>query len=274
MSEDNVLSFYENNVLREWHRLDGQYSNIEFSIVKRAISESIKTKCDILDLGCGPGKYAVELAKQGHNIFLVDISRKNLEYAVEELKKNNLEKKIIGVKCCSAHDFVCERRFDVVLVFGPLYHMLDEKQVKTTLKNINRMTKRHGYVFAIFIQMISVFKDFLKRGWVDEIQELISDGYSDNGLYCPKCQDKIDKYMPDFRAYRIHTAKKLLVEVDFEIEKVLACESFAAFMRPYFERNSFSKEKYEKLLDLLYETASEDFLLQSSDHFLIVMRNH
>lgn len=271
-SEENVKLFYENNVLKEWHRLDGQYSNIEFSIVKKEIFKSLKKECDVLDLGCGPGKYAIELTKQGHNIFLVDISQKNLEYAVKEIKKNGLEKRLIGVKCCSAFEFICEHKFDAVLVFGPLYHMLDEEQVRTTLKNIKYMTRENGYVYTIFIQMISILKDFLKRGWIDEIEKLISDGYLDTGLYYPSSRDEIEKYMPDFRAYKVHTAKKIISEEGFEIEKLMTCESFAAFMRPYFEKNPLSQEKYEKLLKLLYEIAGEDFLLQSSDHFLIVSK--
>ena len=271
-SEENVRLFYENNVLKEWHRLDGQYSNIEFSIVKKELFRSLKKECDILDLGCGPGKYAIELTKQGHNIFLVDISQRNLEYAIEEIRKNGLEKRIIGVKCCSAFEFRCEHKFDAVLVFGPLYHMLDNDQVRTTLKNIKYMTRKDGYVYTIFIQMISIFKDFLKRGWVDEITKLISDDYLNTGLYYPSCWRQIEQYMPNFRAYKVQTAKRIITEGGFEIEKTMTCESFAAFMRPYFEKNPFSQQKYEKLLDLLYEIASEDFLLQSTDHFLIVSR--
>ena len=121
----NVISFYEKNTDKEWNRLNGQYSDIEKTIVHRTIDKYIKKNADILDLGCGPGRHAIELAKKGHRVFLVDIVQENLDFAINEFRRNGIEDKLIGVECASANEFSAEHKFDAILAFGPFYHIVE-----------------------------------------------------------------------------------------------------------------------------------------------------
>ena len=122
---DNIISFYGKNPDKEWNRLEGRYSDIEKEIVHRTIDKYINNKATILDLGCGPGRYAVDLAKKGHKVFLVDIVQSNLDYAIKEFRKNDVEDKLIGVECAPAQSFITNLKFDAVLAFGPFYHIIN-----------------------------------------------------------------------------------------------------------------------------------------------------
>ena len=268
----NVISFYEKNTDKEWNRLNGQYSDIEKTIVHRTIDKYIKKNADILDLGCGPGRHAIELAKKGHRVFLVDIVQENLDFAINEFRRNGIEDKLIGVECASANEFSAEHKFDAILAFGPFYHIVEDDDIIATLDNIKSMVKDTGYIFIIFIQMMSIFKDFLKRGWIDEMRKLIDDNYTKTGIFHPINEKQIYEYMPDFRAYRYTDAIKMLDCAKLHVEETITCESFAAFMRPYFERINLSNEQYDRLLDMLYEMAGQDFLLNATDHYLVVAR--
>ncbi|MCH5261747.1 MAG: class I SAM-dependent methyltransferase [Lachnospiraceae bacterium] len=268
----NVISFYNMNPNIEWNRLNGKYSNIEKTIVHRTIDKYINQTADILDLGCGPGRHAIELAKKGHKVFLVDIAQANLDFAFNEFKRNGLEDKLIGMECTSAHEFRINYRFDAVLAFGPFYHIIDESSITMTLENIRAMVTETGYVFVIFIQMISIFKDFLKRGWINEIRTIIDSKYPQTGIFYPANKKQIEQYMPDFRAYRYTDARQMLENAQYVVKEIITCESFAAFMRPYFENLEFSDEEYSKLLDELYDMAGQDFILNSTDHYLVVAK--
>jgi ubiquinone/menaquinone biosynthesis C-methylase UbiE len=48
-----------------------------------------KTK-RILDMGCGTGRHAIELAKRGYNVTGIDLSESQLNRAIEKAKKENL----------------------------------------------------------------------------------------------------------------------------------------------------------------------------------------
>jgi 2-polyprenyl-3-methyl-5-hydroxy-6-metoxy-1,4-benzoquinol methylase len=43
-----------------------------------------------LDLGGGAGKYSIELAKEGYNVTLADLSERLLEQAKTYIEENNL----------------------------------------------------------------------------------------------------------------------------------------------------------------------------------------
>ena len=69
--------FYDKFAPREWKRLTRHRT--EFAVSLRAINTFLlKPPCSILDVGGGPGRYAIELARLGHNVTLVDISRENV----------------------------------------------------------------------------------------------------------------------------------------------------------------------------------------------------
>jgi len=48
-----------------------------------------KTK-RILDIGCGTGRHAIELAKRGYNVTGIDLSKSQLNRAIEKAEKENL----------------------------------------------------------------------------------------------------------------------------------------------------------------------------------------
>jgi Methylase involved in ubiquinone/menaquinone biosynthesis len=45
---------------------------------------------NVLDIGCGPGRFAIEFAKQSTNVIGLDISDKMLDYAQKNAAATNL----------------------------------------------------------------------------------------------------------------------------------------------------------------------------------------
>ncbi|MBN1878218.1 MAG: hypothetical protein JXA33_28625 [Anaerolineae bacterium] len=64
--------FYDEFAPKEWERLE-QYRT-EFAVSLKVINEFLpKSPCSVLDVGGGPGRYAIELARQGYSVTLLDI---------------------------------------------------------------------------------------------------------------------------------------------------------------------------------------------------------
>ncbi len=145
----NVASFYDQNVEREWTRLDRH--PVEFALTKRYLDRYITQRSRILDVGGGPGKYAFYLKAQGHQVNLLDLSAANINYAKTKAKELQLE--LDDYRQANALDlgFIPDECFDVVLALGPLYHLTETQNQIRAIDECLRVLKPNGLIFVAFI---------------------------------------------------------------------------------------------------------------------------
>jgi S-adenosylmethionine-dependent methyltransferase len=78
--------FYDGYALREWDRLER--NRTEFAVSLRVMNEFLPVPpASILDVGGGPGRYAIELARQGYQVTMVDISGESLRLARQKAEE-------------------------------------------------------------------------------------------------------------------------------------------------------------------------------------------
>jgi len=105
---------------------------------------------NILDVGCGDGKNALYLAKQGfENIDAFDISENAIE-KIDRLCKNTAYK--INTQVTSVQDFVFEKQYDLILSFG-VFHFVDKESWTKFIKMAQQNTRVGG------IHIIQMFND-------------------------------------------------------------------------------------------------------------------
>ena len=59
------------------------------------------------------------------------------------------------MKLFDTHSHYNDEQFDVVLLFGPLYHLLEEQERNKCLEEVYRVLKKDGLVFASFIPYLA-----------------------------------------------------------------------------------------------------------------------
>jgi 2-polyprenyl-3-methyl-5-hydroxy-6-metoxy-1,4-benzoquinol methylase len=80
---DRVQQYYDQNALDEWQRLERHRT--EFAVTMLALTQSLpQPPARIVDIGGGPGRYAITLAQKGYSVTLVDLSPENLALAREQ----------------------------------------------------------------------------------------------------------------------------------------------------------------------------------------------
>ena len=78
---NDLVQYY--NKFNEEKRLDSRHGQVEFQVSMKYIHEYIpknfpKEEVKILDIGAGPGKYSVALAKEGYDVTAVELVKYNL----------------------------------------------------------------------------------------------------------------------------------------------------------------------------------------------------
>ena len=96
----------------------------------------------ILDLGCGPGLYAAELALRGLKVTGVDYSKRSIAYAEKFAAENGLE---IEYRYQNYLDLADDNGFDAALLIYGDYCPLSPEQRSRLLANIHRALKPGGF---------------------------------------------------------------------------------------------------------------------------------
>ncbi len=143
-----VRAFYDADVQQEWERLERHPA--EFAINKRYINRYVRPGTHVLDMGGGPGRYALHLAAQGCEVTLADLSPGNVAFAKEKAQELSLPLRAL---CMDARDLsgLGGELFDAVLLMGPLYHLTQESDREEAVRQCLAHLRPGGCLFASFI---------------------------------------------------------------------------------------------------------------------------
>ncbi len=152
MNEDTnrVREYYDGAVRQEWERLTRH--RIEYEITLRYLRRYIRPGDSVLDIGGGPGRYALTLAEAGCNVTLLDLSPENAAFALARARERGLPLAALAGDARDA-DRLLDRTFDHVLLMGPLYHLTREEDRTAAVRAALRCLRPGGVLFASFISL-------------------------------------------------------------------------------------------------------------------------
>lgn len=129
----------------------------------------------VLDVGGGPGGYAVPLALAGHRVHLLDAVPLHVGQAEEAaaLAGVRFGSAILG----DARELPYEdRSADGVLLLGPLYHLIEERQRHAALTEARRVLRPGGVLLAVAISRFASLHDGLHGGWAADEADIVESG--------------------------------------------------------------------------------------------------
>jgi SAM-dependent methyltransferase len=156
--DQEIREYYETGV--ELDRLAGGSSLVEFIRTKEILERFLPASpARVLDVGGGPGAYAEWLAERGDAVRLVDATPLHVAQAAK-LSAGRFE----AVEGDATQLDEPDRTYDVVLLLGPLYHLIERAARLTALREAQRVLRPGGLLAAAAISRFAPIFDALVRG--------------------------------------------------------------------------------------------------------------
>lgn len=162
-NHERVRAYYA--AFNEWDRLGSPAGSLEFVRALQILDRHLAPGSRVLDLGGGPGRYAIELAKRGHRVVLADLSPVLLEQARARVAAADVRDLVESIDEVSAEDLsrYPSQSFEAVLSFGPFYHLVSEAERTRASHEMARVLKPGGLAFVAFVPRISGIAGLIER---------------------------------------------------------------------------------------------------------------
>ena len=248
------------NKFNEDKRLLRRHGNVEYVTSMKYIHEYLdQDKQDkILDIGAGTGRYCVALSNEGYDCTAVELVKYNLGI----LKAKNSNVKAYQGNALKLKRFENES-FDLVLLFGPMYHLCRKEDKVQALREAVRVTKKGGVVFVAYVMNeYSVLTYGFKE---NHISELVREGkLSDSFRVIPGEEDLYD-YV------RLEDIDEINAQVEgIERLKIISADGPADYMRQIL--NKMDEETYQKFIEYHLATCERPELLGAGAHTVDILR--
>lgn len=124
-------------------------ARVEFLTNTRIIEQYLSPGARILDIGAGAGEYSLYFARKGYAVSALELTESNIRAFRAKLRPEDPVDLVQG----NAVDLsrYADDSFDVVLVFGPLYHLSGEEDRRRCIAEAMRVCKPDGTLFFAFI---------------------------------------------------------------------------------------------------------------------------
>jgi ubiquinone/menaquinone biosynthesis C-methylase UbiE len=160
---ERAASFYDDYGEREWTRFeDGRTPAPSLDVHLDRIRRFVNAGDRVLEVGAGPGRFTIELARLGAQVTVSDLSPGQLELnrqrvAAEGLEEHVVEREIADVLDLSRWD---DASFDVTVCFGgPLSYVVD--RADEGLAELVRVTRPGGHVLVSVMSLVGTVTHFL-----------------------------------------------------------------------------------------------------------------
>lgn len=256
--EEIVKEYYNN--YKDDERFSAPHRKVEFITNVNYIEKYLTKGAKILDLGAGTGAYSIYFAKKGYKVDAVEISEHNLEL----LKLNEDKFANLTVRSGDAVELgmYTDELFDVTLSLGPMYHIFNEKDMKSAIREAVRVTKKGGLIIFSYLTNDSVFARYMvQKGNIKTYKKLCDGEFNFKPL-----QEEI------FYTTNVKDFENMVLKED--VSKVISVSSDGLSELLAEQIDKFSEDEFNVYLAYHLARCEREELFGYSSHMLAIFRKN
>lgn len=160
---EKTQRFYDAYGGLEWSRLEeSAYGRLQAVIHTDFLEQYVRRGDRVLDVGCGPGRFSMEMARLGAAITALDISRGQLQLAREKLDEARHMDKVGGLVQADAAHLPVGQQFDVVVGYGgALSYVCEQRQAAAD--ELVRVTRPGGTLLVSVMSRFGAVANIVRR---------------------------------------------------------------------------------------------------------------
>ena len=210
----------------------------------------------IMDVCAVTGRYSMYFSNLGYDVTAVELVKHNLRV----LEKNCPSVKSYLGNAIDLSSFK-SNSFDVVILFGPMYHLISFEDKVKALNEAKRVVKDNGYIFiSYYINDYAIMKHgfidknikaAFEKGNVNQQFHVVS---KENDLYSFVTMEEIDKLKNECKLVR---------------EKIISQDGLTDYFRR--EINSLDEEEFKLYLKYHFSICEKNEFLGTSSHVMDIL---
>ena len=228
-------------------------ARVEFLTTVHYIEKYLKKGDKILDIGAGAGEYSLYFSRRGYEVSALELADANIAAFQRKLTAQDKIDLVQG----NALDLsrYADKSFDIVLLFGPLYHLQHDADKQKCISEAKRVCRDGGKLFFAFISNDFVF-----------LTEFAYDvNYFSNGDY-DKDTFKLNDF--PFVFHTVDTTKQLLAVGGINVLHAVASDGASELLAARI--NEMRDEDYAQYLRYHFYICEKPELLGMTNHLLFV----
>ena len=163
-----------------------------------------------------------------------------------------------------------DEQFDLVLLLGPLYHLVNKEERVKALSEAKRVLKPGGFVLsAVISRYASLFDGFKRDLIIDDRSEKVLVDDLNTGIHLNETDNS--EYFTTAYFHTPGEIKKEITESGLQFEKLIAVESFGWIIDD-FAKKSEDKNYMNKLNKIINLIETNDDIIAMSQHIIAVAR--
>jgi hypothetical protein len=205
----------------------------------------------------------------GHEVHLIDPVPLHVDEAKKQSQQSNRPLSSINLGEARGLEFE-DNYFDIVLLFGPLYHLIQKKERIAALLESKRVTRKGGMMFCAVISRFAFLFDVFFNGImevndksINSIERHINSGQIRSSNESPGSFTTAYAHQPD-------ELKEEIVAAGLNLERLIAIDGFAWFLTN-FEQKWQNDEYKNPLLKISQSIESNESVLGISAHIMAVV---
>ncbi len=254
MNEKNLNDYY--NKFNEDKRLKTRHGLVEYTVTMKYIDEVLKNyeNPKILDLGAGCGAYSIPLSEY-YDVTSLELVKHNLKV----IEKNSKNIKLIHGNATNL-SMLNDNTYDVILIFGPMYHLISKEEKLKCLMEAKRVLKPNGTILISYImnEYAIIRHGFKDRHILEEIDRI------DDSFHIISKEDDLYSYV------RIEDIDELNKLTNLKRVKIISQDSLVNYLREYI--NKLSDEEFNLFIKYQLSICERYEILGLSAHVLDILK--
>lgn len=272
--DEMVRAYYDSFGTREWQRLErDDDGNIEFFLTCHILSSYLPKTARVLDIGGGPGRYILWLAKRGHHVVLADLSPELIKIAQEKVAASSAASHVEEMIVADARDLSHWKNasFDAVMALGPFYHLPDAADRDRAARELVRVLRPGGVAFVALMPRYAFLRRTLayrseQHHFTDPsfIRQILEQGIFLN--------DRPGAFTGGY-GVRPEEVESFFSQYGLTMETLMSAEGIVPDLQE--ELALLAKNHpaaHQNMLDIIIRTASDPGILGMANHLLYVGR--